>query len=210
MRQGYLGAKECRGSCGIGPSALSLPHARLSVVIDLIDQLRDPTQSGTESSLSVLASCHYLQYFNAHPASGQLSRRTTSDFRISSQTGVIPTSLAREGRSGISFRAKPLGGELQRQVRDENGPATRQRVPHQSGGRQFTYHRRGLEMSRPRRTQRSVSYLYHRQITQHRRGRMPKGMGGNDRHQSPLARKLDPGVDAWLLTGAPSRPGKIN
>ena len=82
---------------------------------------------------------------SAHPASGQLSRRTTSDFRISSQTGVIPTSLAREGRSGISFRAKPLGGELQRQVRDENGPATRQRVPHQSGGRQFTYHRRGLE-----------------------------------------------------------------
>lgn len=67
-----------------GSSALSLPHARFRVVIHLVDQVRESLDVvsseiglkwGTESSLSVLASCHCLQYFKC-PSSEWATKQT--------------------------------------------------------------------------------------------------------------------------------------
>src|SRR5262245_26948684 len=79
-----LSAKKALDLSGIGPSALSLPHARFSVVIDLVDQIRESLDLvSSEVRLDREPSRHFLfllhvttcSISNAHPASGQLSRR---------------------------------------------------------------------------------------------------------------------------------------
>ena len=66
------------------PFLLHMPDSASSSLIKSESrccQLRDPTQSGTESSLSLLASCHYLQYLKclfSEWATKQTHNRSTS------------------------------------------------------------------------------------------------------------------------------------